>query len=390
MQHAHQKGIIHRDLKPSNILVALYDGQAVPKIIDFGVAKATSRTLTEKTMFTQLGPGGRHAGVHESPRAGPNRNQLDIDTRSDIYSLGVVLYELLTGETPFDRELLRSAAFDEMLRIIREEEPPKPSTKLSSSETLPSIAANRHVDPQRLTSSVRGELDWIVMKALEKDRARRYETASKLAEDVQHHLNDEPVVACPPSAAYRFRKFARRYRAQLATAGVLAFALLVAVGGVGWVVRDRDARKAALTQRIGLALHEVRGAWRRDRLPDAITAIEKAEALLAGNAFPAGQAEQVNQWRRDLDMAKRLDEIRNNPQLVAIALSGRPITGMGGAMATAEDTDGAYREAFEQYGLPVETSPANLAADAILDSRIKASMVSALHHLAHYEVGRWG
>ena len=183
----------------------------MPKVIDFGVAKAVSQKLTEKTMFTGL---GQIVGTLEymSPeQAQPN--QLDIDTRSDVYSLGVVLYELLAGDTPFDKRRLRSAAWDEMLRIIREEEPPKPSTKLSSSDTLPSVAANRKIDPAKLSALVRGELDWIVMQALEKDRARRYETASALAADVQHYLNDEAVVACPPSAAYRFKKFARRNRA---------------------------------------------------------------------------------------------------------------------------------------------------------------------------------
>ena len=171
VQHAHQKGIIHRDLKPTNILVADYDDRPVPKVIDFGVAKAIGQRLTERTMFTQL---GQIVGTVEymSPEQA-KLNQLDIDTRTDIYSLGVLLYELLTGETPFNRQRLHSAAFDEMLRIIREEEPVAPSTRLSTSESLPSIAANRHLEPKKLTTLVRGDLDWIVMKALEKDRARR-------------------------------------------------------------------------------------------------------------------------------------------------------------------------------------------------------------------------
>jgi serine/threonine protein kinase/tetratricopeptide (TPR) repeat protein len=230
VQHAHQKGIIHRDLKPTNVLVAEYDNHAVPKIIDFGVAKATAQKITERTMFTEF---GQVIGTIEymSPEQA-KFNQLDIDTRSDIYGLGVLLYELLTASTPFERQRLRNAAFDEVLRIIREEEPPKPSTRLNSSETLPAIAANRHTAPARLSRDVSGELDWIVMKCLEKDRNRRYETASDLGNDIRRYLGDEPIQACPPSAAYRMRKFVRRNKLAMITASFFVVALLIGVTGL--------------------------------------------------------------------------------------------------------------------------------------------------------------
>ncbi len=261
VQHAHTKGIIHRDIKPTNILVSTQDGRPSAKVIDFGIAKATASKLTEKTLFTEH---RQLIGTPEYMSPEQAEGSLDIDTRTDVYSLGVLLYELLTGSTPFSTQELRSGAYAEIQRIIREVEPPKPSTRLSqNAATLASVAARRKSDPRRLGTAVRGELDWIVMKALEKDRQRRYETANGLAMDVRRFLAGETVVAVPPSAAYLFTKFVRRNKRTVAAAAAVAITLVLGIIAIAWqariagMQRDRAVAAEALTRQRAEELSQV-------------------------------------------------------------------------------------------------------------------------------------
>jgi tetratricopeptide (TPR) repeat protein/serine/threonine protein kinase len=324
VQHAHQKGIIHRDLKPSNVLVAPFDGKPVVKVIDFGVAKATGQRLTDATLFTGF---GAIVGTPEymSPEQAEVNNQ-DIDTRSDVYSLGVLLYELLTGTTPLTRKRIKEVALLEVLRVIREEEPPRPSTRLSESkESLSSISAQRQMEPAKLTRLVRGELDWIAMKALDKNRNRRYETANGFALDVQRYLADEPVQAFPPTAWYRLRKFARRNQGRLAVAACVILAVMVMSASIGWALRDRAVRREQVEGHVRDSLHAARTLMAankvnlaRQRLMEARAQLDGARSAHEGLAaeLQAGEAD-LDRFQNFLDLIDRAHEVETAPSLQA-------------------------------------------------------------------------
>jgi eukaryotic-like serine/threonine-protein kinase len=274
IQHAHQKGVIHRDIKPSNILVTVNDGMPVPKVIDFGIAKATQGRLTDHTLFTAF---EQFIGTpaYMSPEQAA-MTSLDIDTRSDIYSLGVLLYELLTGQTPFDAKELLAAGLEEMRRTIRECEPLRPSTRLSAMGVadLTTAAQRRQVDPPKLVYMVRGDLDWVVMKCMEKDRARRYETVNGLAADVQRHLNNEPVIARPPSTADRFQKLVRRNKAAFTAATMIVVILLIGV-----VVSTWEAIRATRAEREQIRLRQQAEAHEKKAQAEAARSEQTAKFL---------------------------------------------------------------------------------------------------------------
>jgi serine/threonine protein kinase/predicted Zn-dependent protease len=386
IQHAHQKGIIHRDIKPSNILVAPYDEKAVPKVIDFGLAKAMHQSLTERTLHTAhetvLG-----TPVYMSPEQ-IQLNNLDVDTRSDIYSLGVLLYELLTGTTPLEKRRFKEVAWDEVRRIIREEEPPRPSTRLSSTATLPSLAACRQTEPARLTRQVRGELDWIVMKALEKDRSRRYESATGFAMDIQRYLADEPVLACPPSMWYRIRKFARRHRTALSAAAGLLLLLAVAAGGLSWIVHDRAWRRATAEQGVTQALDEAQALQGQSKWLEALAAARQAEGLLAGGDVDRALAQRVQILGADLTMLLRLEEIRRNPS--KNTREDEPFTGKElqprirefEMEVEARELSAGFARAFQDYGIDLEELEPAEAAARIQDRAIRVELARALDEWA--------
>jgi serine/threonine protein kinase/tetratricopeptide (TPR) repeat protein len=286
VQHAHQKGIVHRDLKPSNVLVCLYDGKPVPKVIDFGLAKAMHQPLSERTLHTAHGV-MLGTPLYMSPEQA-ELNNLDVDTRTDVYSLGVILYELLTGTTPLEKQRFKEAAWNEMLRLIKEESPPRPSTRLSSTATSPSIAAQRQMEPMKLSRLLQGELDWIVMKALEKERGRRYGSPGTFAEDIERYLRREVVQARPPSASYRARKFVQRHRAAVITAA--AFAVLLAAASI---ISTWQAIAATRAERIALKLKE-----ESDKARDAETEARKKAEL---QGFVAQFHERRKPYQQALD-----------------------------------------------------------------------------------------
>jgi len=312
VQHAHQKGVIHRDLKPTNVMVTLHGGTPIPKVIDFGIAKATNQRLTERTLFTEY---RQFVGTpaYMSPEQA-EMSDLDVDTRSDIYSLGVLLYELLTGTPPFDSYRLQRLGQVKIQQIICEEEPPKPSTRVSTmGEAAVTVARKRGAEADALVKSLRGDLDWIVMKALEKNRTRRYRTASELGKDVVRHLEDEAVLAGPPSATYRMGKLIRRHRKSVAAAGAAALALLLGTFGTGLALvaanrakNDLDRALTAMTAQRNRAIDAERRAKEN---------AEMARAAAADADAMAGEA------RENADIAVAINDFLNHDLLAAVAPS---------------------------------------------------------------------
>ena len=389
IQHAHQKGVIHRDVKPTNVLVTLCDGRPVPKVIDFGIAKAVEQRLTERTLFTHF---GMMVGTLEymSPEQA-EMSSVGVDTRGDVFSLGVLLYELLTGSTPLQRERLREAAFAEVLRRIREEEPPRPSTRLvTSGEMLATISGRRRTEPQKLTRLVRGELDWIVMRCLEKDRTRRYETVNGLARDVERYLADEPVSAGPPGAGYRLGKFARRNKALLATASAVAAALLLgtALATYGLVAARRDRADAL----------EARAAEAQER-KSAVEAKELAERQRAAANDEAVKSAAVSRFLRDMFASAAPGgpggvntTVREALDKAVRELDGGKLAAHGGVEAAVRQTIGSAYVSLRHLAAAEAQLNTALALQKQLLDPAHADVAATLHAIGnlHQARGWWG
>jgi Protein kinase domain len=376
IQHAHTEGISHRDIKPSNVLVALHDERPVPKVIDFGVAKAVGQQLTEKTIYTGFG-----SLVGTPTYMAPEQatfNQLDIDTRADVYALGVLLYELLAGSPPVEPERIKKAALDEVLRLVRDEEPPRPSQRLSTSQSKASIAAVRQTDPTKLAKLIRGELDWIVMKALEKDRNRRYETPNGFAADVQRYLAGEQVQAVPPSAAYRLRKFARKNRMVLTTAAAFVGMLLAAVAGITWQAGERRREQlehqlmqenvAAKERRaIQLQLERSDAGLRDFKASEVKDALLQAGFLLSTSDYPDLQT-RLETARKDLAMVQSLEE----------AFEWRWNLARGQIKLFPEKAKELYPLRFKEYGIELRDQSLEKNVALIRHSHISSNLRSGL------------
>ncbi|QDU83151.1 Serine/threonine-protein kinase PknB [Planctomycetes bacterium Pla163] len=394
IQHAHQKGLVHRDIKPSNVLVALQDGAPVPKVIDFGIAKATEGDGDAETLLTQVGQVIGTPAYMAPEQA--ERGGLDIDTRADIYSLGVLLYELLTGTTPFDIATLVQSGYDEMMRAIREVEPPKPSTRLSSlGETGTRTAQLRRVGLKELRSQLSGDLDWIVMRCLEKDRERRYESATALAEDVRRHLADEPVTAGPPSARYRFAKFVKRNRAQVVAAAIVLVVLVAGmVGttwGLVWALDERDRADAAATQaQLATAAEAEQRAAAQESERRAVAEAERATlareaeaeqraAAQESEARAVAEAERATQ--AEAEALARAEELETVAAFQTAQLNGIDVQAMGAQLREAllAAVPEAERPAFDAALAPINFS--NIALGTIEKNVLERSYMAIQREL---------